>query len=122
MALLAGLAGCAAPTPKPVAAIAAPRSAKTMNGQYHGIARLVRATRSGCPRSGSRTVTVAGNALSLNYWGASVAYALPATVAPDGSIHASDGRGSIDGQITNGHMDLTVASDFCAVRYSLTKG
>ena len=99
-----------------------PLPAQTVDGQYRGIARLVRATRSGCPRSGNRTVTVDGNALSLNYWGASVAYALPATVAPDGSIHASDGRGSIDGQITAGHMDLTVASDFCAVRYSLTKG
>ncbi len=119
--MLTGLAGCAAPAPTPAAAIPARLPAQTINGQYRGIARLVRATRPGCPRSGSRIITVEGNALSLNYWGASVAYALPATVAPDGSIHASDGRGSIDGQITDGHMDLTVASDFCAVRYSLTK-
>ncbi len=93
-----------------------------MDGQYRGIARLVAARRAGCPRSGNRTVTVAGNALSLNYWGATVAYPLAAIVAPDGSIHASDGRGRIDGQITAGHMDLTVASDYCEVRYALSRG
>ena len=95
--------------------------AQTIDGQYRGVARLVRATRAGCPHSGNRTVTVEGNALSLNYWGARVAYALPATVAPDGSIHASDGRGSIDGKISDGHMDLTVASEYCALRYALNK-
>ena len=100
----------------------APAPLQTIDGDYRGIARLVLARRAGCPRSGNRTVTVVGNALSLNYWGRTVAYALTATVAPDGSIHASDGRGSIDGQITAGHMDLTVASDYCEVRYALTKG
>ncbi len=119
--MLAGLAGCAAPPPKAGAVAPAPEPVQTIDGQYRGVARLVVAKRAGCPHSGNRTVTVAGNALSLNYWGARAAYALPATVAPDGSIHASDGRGSIDGQISSGHMDLTVASDYCEMRYALNK-
>ncbi len=101
---------------------APPTPPLVIDGAYRGIARLVRATRSGCPRSGNRTVVVQGNALSLNYWGRAAAYSLTATVAPDGSIHASDGRGSIDGQISAGHMDLTVGSDYCEVRYALTRG
>ena len=117
--MLVELGGCAAPPlTKPAAA---PLPVQAVDGQYRGIARLLQAKRAGCPRSGNRSVTVQGNAFTMNYWGASVAYALAATVAPDGSIHASDGRGSIDGQISHGHMDLTVASDFCQVRYALTK-
>ena len=103
-------------------AAAPPAPPLTIDGQYSGIARLVRAARPGCPRSGNRNVLVQDNALSLNYWGRTAAYSLAATVAPDGSIHANDGRGSIDGQITAGHMDLTVASDYCEVRYALNKG
>jgi hypothetical protein len=66
-------------------------------------------------------VTVEGNALSLTYRGPTVSYALAAVVGPDGSIHGSDGRGSIDGQITGRHMDLSVASQYCEVRYALER-
>jgi hypothetical protein len=122
LAALAALAACAVPpagpAAGPAAAIAAPAS---IDGRYRGIARLVRATIRGCPRSGSRVVTVEGNALSLNYRGATVSYALAAVVGPDGGIHGSDGRGTIDGQITGRHMDLTVASEFCEVRYALER-
>ena len=114
------LTACSSP-PAP-APIATPQHTETrIDGRYVGIARLARARIAGCPRSGNRAVTVEGNGLSLNYRGPTVSYALAATVAPDGSIHASDGRGSIDGQITGRHMDLTVASDYCEVRYALER-
>ena len=64
---------------------------------------------------------VDGNALSLNYRGPTVSYALAAVVGPDGGIHGSDGRGTIDGRISGTHMDLTVSSDECEVRYALER-
>jgi hypothetical protein len=112
--------GSAPPPPRPVDV--APSPAAGLDGHYHGIARLIRAAIRGCPRSGSRVVTVEGNALSLNYRGATVSYALTAIVGPDGTIHGSDGRGTIEGRITaSGHMDLTVSSEYCEVRYALER-
>ena len=116
---LALLSGCGATPPSQSAGAYAPPPDATLDGRYHGIARLIRADIRGCPRSGTRVVTVEGNALSLNYRGASVSYALTAIVSADGSIHGSDGRGSIEGQITHGHMNLTVSSEYCEMRYAL---
>lgn len=75
----------------------------------------------GCPRSGPRLITVENETLSLTYRGPTVSYAIVGTVGPDGSIHGGDGRGTIEGQITNGHMDLTVSSAYCEVRYALER-
>lgn len=66
-------------------------------------------------------MTVEGGALSQNYRGPTVSYALVAIVSGDGSIHGSDGRGSIEGKISGDHMDLIVASDYCEVRYALER-
>ena len=66
-------------------------------------------------------MTIEGNALSLNYRGPTASYALAAVVGPDGSIHGSDGRGSIDGQITGRHVDITVSSQNCEMRYALDR-
>ena len=66
-------------------------------------------------------MTVEGNALSLQYRGPTASYALAAVVGPDGSVHGSDGRGNIDGQISARHMDLTVSSQYCEVRYALDR-
>jgi hypothetical protein len=79
------------------------------------------ATIGGCPRSGSRIVTVEGNSLSLQYRGERASYALAASVGNDGSVHGSDGRGNIEGQISGRHMDLTVSSQYCEVRYALER-
>ena len=113
-------AGCATPPPA-APEVAARPPPEHIDGRYVGIQRLVRAAGRGCPRSGRKIVTVEGNALSLQYRGASASYALAATVSPDGSVHGSDGRGNIDGQITGRHMDLTVSSEFCDVRYALDR-
>ena len=114
------VAACAAPS-QPTTTAAAPAPPERIDGRYRGIARLTRATIRGCPRSGSRIVTVEGSALSLTYRGPTVSYALAAVVGRDGSIHGSDGRGNIDGQISGRHMDLTVSSQYCEVRYALER-
>ena len=117
------LSACAGPRPGGAGASSAPEVAPptAIDGSYHGIARLVRAAIRGCPRSGARTVTVQGGALSLTYRGPTVSTALAATVSSDGAIHGSDGRGSIDGQISGNHMDLSVSSDYCELRYALER-
>ncbi len=118
---LVALTGCAAPAPPTPAAVTVQAPPERIDGSYRGIARLVRATIRGCPRSGSRLVTVEGNSMSLLYRGPTASYALAATVGPDGSIHGSDGRGNIDGQISGRHMDLTVSSEYCELRYALDR-
>ena len=117
---LVAVAGCATPAP-PAPVVAGPPPPDRIDGRYRGIARLTRATVRGCPRSGNRLVTVEGSAMSLLYRGPTASYALAATVSPDGSIHGSDGRGNIDGQISGRHMDLTVSSQYCEVRYALDR-
>ena len=113
------VAGCATPGTGPTVATVAPP--ERIDGRYVGIQRLARATIRGCPRSGRKVVTVEGNALSLQYRGQTASYALAATVSRDGSVHGSDGRGNIDGQISGRHMDLTVSSPYCDVRYALDR-
>ncbi len=115
------LAACAAPKPPPPVVEHVPAAPEGIDGRYRGIARLVRASIGGCPRSGSRIVTIEGNALSLPYRGPTASYALAAVVDPSGSVHGSDGRGNIDGRISGRHMDLTVSSDYCEVRYALDR-
>ena len=115
------VAGCAAPAATPVAATQPPP--EQINGRYVGIGRLTRADLPrGCPRSGRKIVTVEGSSLSMQYRGASASYALAASVSPDGAVHGSDGRGNIEGQISGRHLDLTVSSQYCEVRYALDRG
>ena len=66
-------------------------------------------------------MTIEGNALSLTYRGPRASYALAAIVGQDGAVHGSDGRGTIEGQITGRHLDLTVSSQYCEVRYALDR-
>lgn len=113
------MAGCATPDAAP--AVASKPPPERIDGRYVGIGRLTRADIRGCPRSGRKIVTIEGNSLSMQYRGASVSYALPASVSPDGAVHGSDGRGSIDGQISGRHLDLTVSSQYCEVRYALER-
>jgi len=99
---------------------AAPPAA--IDGRYRGIARLIRADTPGCPRSGPQMITVANGMLTLQYRGTPrTSYDLSATVSSDGLIHGSDGRGAIDGQISGDHMDLTVTSPICDLRYALNR-
>ena len=98
--LLRGLSACGGNRPVGTAEPAAlPPSG--IDGRYRGIARLIRADTAGCPRSGPRVITV--------------------RVTRDGQIHGSDGRGSVDGSISGDHMDLTVTSPICDLRFALTR-
>lgn len=114
------VAACAAPAQQ-TATVAAPTPPDRIDGRYQGIGRLTRAAIRGCPRSGRKIITVEGNSFSTQYRGERASYALAASVSPDGNIHGSDSRGNIEGQISGRHMDLTVSSQFCEVRYALER-
>ncbi len=119
--LLLTLGACATPRPAPPPEVQAAPAPDQIDGRYRGIARLTRAEGRGCPRSGNRVVSVEGAALTVPYRGASATTSVAASVSADGAIHGSDGRGTVEGRISGRHMDLTVSSGFCEVRYALER-
>ena len=120
LAALTGLSACGSTRPVVSRGVVAARP-DTIDGQYRGIARLVRASIAGCPRSGRRTVVISGGAMSVPYRGARASYSLVATVTNDGAVSGSDGAGNVQGQISGRHLDLLVSSEFCDMRYALDR-
>ena len=122
LCLAATLTACATAAPpiklRPVAAL----SPAGVDGRYRGTVRLIRAAGPYCPRSGARVLEVYGSNISLSYSAAPrQRVSLTAQVAPDGRIQASDGEGSLEGQLANGRLEITVASRLCEHRWTLTR-
>ena len=93
-----------------------------VNGRYRGTVRLIRATGSYCPRSGARVLEISGGSITLSYSAAPrQRVPLTAQIAPDGRIQAGDGEGTMEGQLTNGRLEITVASRECEHRWTLTR-
>jgi hypothetical protein len=93
-----------------------------VDGRYRGTARLIRAERPGCPRSGARVLQIRGNALTMSYTFAPRRLSqLTADIQPDGLIQANDGVGSMDGTLRDGHLELTIVSTMCENHWSLTR-
>lgn len=120
----AALAGCAArpaPPMQPALAEVLPPAAG-VEGRYRGTARLVRADSSACPRSGPRTLELAGPVVTLAY---SVPprqrVSLTAEVRSDGRILAEDGVGTLDGQWTAGRLEVTISSAMCEHRWTMNR-
>ena len=100
----------------------APHPPPGIEGRYRGTARLVRASGAGCPRSGARVLEVSGDQLLLSYRvNARRLVQLAAPIASDGTIHGSDGTGTIDGKIGDNQLDVTVSSAACENHWVLTK-
>ena len=93
-----------------------------MDGRYRGIARLIRAERPGCPRSGARVLEVTGTAITLPYTVRPRQIGqLTAEVQPDGGFQASDGVGSLNGTVHGGRLEITISSAMCENHWSLTR-
>lgn len=117
----AALLGCAAPEPLP-AAPAAQAPPANVDGRYRGTARLIRAERPGCPRSGARVLQLRGTTITMSYILAPRQLSqLTADIQPDGLIQASDGLGSLDGTLRDGRLELTIRSPMCENHWSLTR-
>lgn len=121
--LLATLAACAPPAPPAQGqAIRLEPPPAGIEGRYRGTARLVRAENNFCPRSGPRTLELTGPALTL-------AYSVPprqrvpltADIGPGGRILAEDGAGVMDGQWTDGRLEVTISSGMCEHRWTMTR-
>ena len=120
--LAAVITACAPAAPpiklRPVAVV----SPVGVDGRYRGTVRLVRAAGPYCPRSGARVLEVYRGNISLSYSAAPrQRVSLTAQVTPDGRIQASDGEGSIEGQLADGRLEITVASRLCEHRWTLTR-
>lgn len=120
------LAGCATRPPAPAPAPAGPPSG--IEGRYRGTARLVRSDSRFCPRSGPRVYELENGAVTLAYSTVPLSsrsrperVPLTAPVRSDGRIQASDGVGTIDGQLNDGLLEITVSSQECEHRWTLHK-
>ena len=92
-----------------------------MDGRYRGTARLVRGDRL-CPRSGPRVYEVQNGVVSLAYSaGGRNRLPLSADIRSDGRIQASDGAGTLEGQLSNGTLEVTIASNQCEHRWTMRK-
>lgn len=125
LAASAALPGaCAAPASAPderpsAQAAEAPAG---VDGRYRGTARLIRADTASCPRSGPRTLELSGGTITLSYsTPPRNRTPLTARIGGDGRIEASDGVGSMDGQARDGRLEVTIASEMCEHRWTLTK-
>ena len=93
-----------------------------MEGRYRGTARLIRAERAGCPRSGARVLQITGGSITLSYTvQPRVLGQLTADIQPDGVIQASDGVGLLDGTLRDGQLEMTISSPMCENHWSLTR-
>lgn len=119
------LAGCGGrPPPPPPLAPAGPPPG--IEGRYRGTARLVRSQSRFCPRSGPRVYELENGVVTLAYSTVPISarsrperVPLTAPVGPDGRIHGSDGVGTIDGQLNNGLLEITISSQECEHRWTL---
>lgn len=119
--LLAAAVAACGPAGKPI--VLAPQGPPPgTEGRYRGTARLVRAAGPYCPRSGARVLEVSNGTVSLSYSAAArQRVSLTATIDGSGHIEASDGVGTMEGQIADGRLEVTIASRQCEHRWTLTR-
>lgn len=117
---LAGLGLLAACTRAPLPSVEAPAGPPPgIDGRYRGTARLIRGDRA-CPRSGPRVYELSSGTVTLSYSaGGRRRVPLSAQVQGDGRVQASDGEGTLDGQLDGGLLELTIASRQCEHRWTL---
>ena len=122
--MLAALAACA-PSKPPLPA-APPGPPPGAEGRYRGTARLVRGDRV-CPRSGPRVYEVEGGSVTFSYSAPLARSArvtripLSAPIGQDGRFQANDGVGTLDGTLSGGNLEFTIASAQCEHRWTLRK-
>lgn len=123
MALLAMAAGLAACQPQSIVLAPHRPPPPGTDGRYRGTVRLIRAESRYCPRSGPRVLEVYNGQVTLSYSGDAPRSRVPLTaqVGGDGRIQAGDGNGTMEGELRDGQLGVTIASRTCEHRWTLTK-
>ena len=120
--LLLLLASACAPTPQAIVLQPPAEPPPSANGRYRGTVRLVRAEGATCPRSGPRVYEVQNGQVTLSYnAGPRQRVPLTADIGGDGKFQASDGVGTLEGQLQDGRLEVSIASRFCEHRWTLTR-
>ena len=121
-ALLLLLVSACAPAPAAIVLQPPAEPSLSANGRYRGTARLVRAEGATCPRSGPRVYEVQNSQVTLSYnAGPRQRVPLSADIGGDGKFQASDGVGTMEGQLQDGRLEVSIASRFCEHRWTLTR-
>ena len=119
LSLLLGVAACASPPP-PASQGPPPGPPSGIEGRYRGTARLVRSDSQFCPRSGPRVYEVQNGVVTLSYQGEGRRRVpITAPIQPDGTFDVSDGEGRLQGQVSNGALEMTIASQYCEHRWTM---
>ena len=119
---LAVLAGCTPPPPGAIVLEPPSEPPPGIDGRYRGTARLVRADTATCPRSGSRVYEVRNGQVTLSYnAGPRQRMPLTADIGGDGRFQASDGVGTMEGTLQDERLEISIASQFCEHRWTLTR-
>lgn len=90
-----------------------PNDPLRFDGSYKGVARLVQGG-PGCPASRRGVVMVGDNTLTYAYTPNQV-FRVP--VGADGSLHGVAGSTTLDGQIVNDRLTMTIKGPDCATDY-----
>lgn len=123
--LLAVLVVGACGGPKPIVLQPQGGAPVGTDGRYRGTARLVRGDRA-CPRSGPRVYDVESGKVTVAYSGdrrtprsTPARVPLSADIQSDGKLQASDGTGTLDGQLAGDTLEFTISSALCEHRWTL---
>ena len=116
---MAAAPAAAADAPAKPAAVTATANAPAVSpriydGSYQGRARLVHGTGAACPASRSGVVDIGDAALVFPYQPGLV---LAASLQPDGSLHAADGKAVLDGKVASGRLVFTVRTPDCETEF-----
>ena|SRR5689334_20581698 len=120
-AMLAGCTSPAQPDPPPVAAGPPLAIAKSVDGNYNGVAQLASGSPDACGTQDIISLRVSANAFQYVLqqpqvpWRPSVTFAV--SIAPDGSFASNAGTAYIKGQVKQGHMQGQIVGDSCAFSF-----
>ena len=121
LVMLAGCVSPAQPVPPPASAGPPPATARSIDGNYNGVAQLTSGSPDSCGTQDIFSLKVSADAFRYVLkqpqvpWRPSVTFAV--SIAPDGSFASNSGAAYIKGQVKQGHMQGQIVGDSCAFSF-----
>jgi len=121
LVMLAGCMSPAQPDPPPVSGGPPLATARSIDGNYNGVAQLTSGSADSCGTQDIFSLQVRANAFKYVLqqpqvpWRPSVSFAV--SIAPDGSFASNAGTAYIKGQVKQGHMQGQIVGDSCTFSF-----